>query len=65
MVGRGQNLGRPNVEPPIFRKFKIVTIRNNRKSVIQFLYFRHLFSHLFKLIEHAKIFDNFFNWEFL
>ena len=27
--GGGQNLERPNVERPIFRKFKIVNIKNN------------------------------------
>ena len=61
--GGGLNLERltnVSVERPIFRKFEIMTIKSNRKFVIRFFYFRHLFFHFLKLFEHSKIFNNFF-----
>ena len=36
--GRGQNLGQPNVERPIFRNFKILNIKGTKDELFDLLF---------------------------
>ena len=44
-MGGGQNLERPNVERPIFRKFKTSNIEITKVELFDFFIFKFIFQH--------------------
>ena len=52
----GQNLKRPNVERPVFRKFEISNIKITKVKLFDFFIFKFIFHFYvcFELFEHSK-----------
>ena len=61
-MGGGQNLERPNVERPIFRKFETSNIEITKSSYSIFLF---SIQFLIFIVQTLKIYDNLSNWKFL
>ena len=58
-AGGDQNLKRPNVEQPIFRKFETSNIKITKVELFDFFIFKFISQNT------LKIYDNLPNWKFL